>query len=119
VIQRFSSSLALNVHFHSIFFDGVYAVREDGSVRFVLAPPPTDEEVVALTKKVGRSARRALKRAGKLRDDLDPEPDSLAVEDPALAALCGSSVTGRMAVGPRAGRAAERVGDRVTVDDAE
>lgn len=62
-------------------------------------PPPTDEEIVALTKKVRRSLRRALERAGKLRDDLYPEPDSLAVEDPALAALYGASVMGRVAMG--------------------
>lgn len=59
MIQRFSSSLAVNVHFHSVFFDGVYTVREDGAVRFVPVPAPTDEEVVALTRKVGRSIRRA------------------------------------------------------------
>jgi hypothetical protein len=119
VIQRFASLLALNVHFHSLVFDGVYTVREDGAVRFIPLPPPTDEEIVALTKKVGRTVLRALERAGKLLDDLDPEPDSLAVDDPTLAALCGASVAGRVALGPREGRALEREGDRVTVDDAE
>ncbi|NDJ54061.1 MAG: hypothetical protein GYB68_13390, partial [Chloroflexi bacterium] len=44
-----------------------------------------------------------------------PEPDSLAVDDPALAALYGSSVVGRVATGTRAGRAVERVGDRVQI----
>lgn len=119
VIQRFASSLALNVHFHSLLLDGVYTLREDGTVRFVPLPPPTDEEIVALTKKVGRSMRRALERAGKLLDDLDPNPDALAVDDPARAALYGASIAGRVAMGPRAGRAVEREGDRVTVDDAE
>ncbi|MCX4240579.1 transposase, partial [Paraliomyxa miuraensis] len=119
VIQRFASSLALNVHFHSVLLDGVYTVREDGTVRFFPLPPPTDEEIVTVTKKVGRSVRRALARAGKLLDDLDPEPDSLAMDDPALATLYGASVAGRVALGPRAGRAVERAGDRVAVDDAE
>ena len=48
-IQRFASSLAGNVHFHSVFFDGVYTKRDDGSTRFVPLPPPTDGEVVTLT----------------------------------------------------------------------
>ena len=118
-VQRFASSLALNVHFHSLVLDGVYETRDDGSVRFVPLPPPTDEQVVALTKKVGRSVLRALARAGKLLDELDPEPDTLATDQPALAALHGSSVLGRVATGDRAGRQVERLGDRVTVDDAE
>lgn len=73
-IQRFASSLALNVHFHSLILDGVYEVRDDGAARFVPLPPPTDEQVAALTKKVGRSVRRALARAGKLLDDSIPSP---------------------------------------------
>ncbi len=118
-IQRFASSLALNVHFYSILMDGVYVTRNDGTIRFVPLPSPTDEEVVTLTKKVGRSVRRALERAGKCLDELDPEPDSLAVDDPTLASLYGSSVVGRIATGTRAGREVERIGDRVTVGGAE
>ncbi len=118
-IQRFSSSLALNLHFHSVLLDGVYTTNEDGTVRFLPLPPPTDEEIVTLTKKVGRRVRRALARAGKYLDELDPEPDSLATDDPTLASLYGSSVVGRVATGARAGREVERVGDRVAVDDAE
>nr|MCH9681163.1 transposase [Deltaproteobacteria bacterium] len=118
-IQRFGSSLALNVHYHSLLFDGVYTTRDDGSVRFVPLPPPTDEQIVALTKKVGRSVRRALERAGKLLDELDPEPDALATDDPVLAAVYGSSILGRVATGERAGRQIERVGDRVTVEALE
>ena len=72
-----------------------------------------------LTKKVGRSVRRALQRAGKCLDELDPEPDPLASDDPTLAALYGSSVVGRIATGARAGRRVEQLGDRVTVDDVE
>jgi len=95
------------------------AHRFDGAIRFWPLPPPTDDEIVVLTKKVGRSVRRALQRARKCIDELDPEPDSLATDDPTLAALYGSSVVGRIATGARAGRQVERVGDRVTVDDAE
>jgi len=70
-IQRFASSLALNVHFHTVLLDGVYT-ENDGAIRFWPLPPPTDDEIVVLTKKVARSVRRALQRAGKCLDEFDP-----------------------------------------------
>ena len=38
-IQRFSGSLSLNIHFHSLFIDGVYKETDTG-VRFFVLPPP-------------------------------------------------------------------------------
>jgi Putative transposase len=34
IVQRFGSSLTLNVHFHAIVMDGVYAEQPDGSLLF-------------------------------------------------------------------------------------
>src|SRR5438128_11005492 len=42
VIQRFGGGLQLNVHFHSLFLDGVFAESPDGTLHFHLATPPTD-----------------------------------------------------------------------------
>ena len=42
-VQRFGSALNLNVHFHCVLPDGIF-VREGGSVRFLPARPPEDEE---------------------------------------------------------------------------
>ena len=42
VIQRFGSTLNLNVHFHTLMIDGVYAVGPGGAVMFHPLPAPTD-----------------------------------------------------------------------------
>ena len=48
----------------------------------------------------------------------DPDEDTLRHEEPLLAELYSSSVSGRIATGPRAGRRVAKVGDAVDVDDA-
>jgi hypothetical protein len=41
-VQRFGSGLELNVHFHALGLDGVFAPGGDGTLRFHRLPPPTD-----------------------------------------------------------------------------
>jgi hypothetical protein len=118
-IQRFSSSLALNVHLHSLLFDGVYTIGENGELRFIPLPPPTDEEMAKLCATIAKRITRTLRRTGKLPDETDPEPDELAANDPTLAACYGASVANRVATGERAGRRVERIGDRVDVEDLQ
>ena len=48
----------------------------------------------------------------------DPDEDTLRHEEPLLAELYSSSVSGRIATGPRAGRRVAKVGDAVDVHDA-
>jgi hypothetical protein len=48
VIQRFDSALALNVHFHSVVLDGVYALDHRARPIFHPTPPPTDADVAAV-----------------------------------------------------------------------
>src|SRR5215831_5409722 len=44
-VQLFGDALNLNVHFHSLVLDGVYARDETGCVRFHPLPPPDGAEV--------------------------------------------------------------------------
>jgi len=48
VIQRFGGGLQLNVHFHSLLLDGVFAEAADGTPEFHPADPPRDEDVARL-----------------------------------------------------------------------
>jgi transposase-like zinc-binding protein/IstB-like ATP binding protein/putative transposase len=90
VIQRFGSGLNLNIHFHTLALDGVFAEAGGGSLDFHLASPPTDEEVARLLTTVYRGVRRLLARRG-----LDPEagesapPDPLAEASASLAGMAG------------------------------
>src|SRR6058998_1023252 len=102
VIQRFGGGLQLNVHFHTLLLDGVFAQGEDGSLEFHAAEPPSDEEVARLLATIYRRVQRLLARRGLDVDDA-PDVDPLAEESPALAGISSASIQGRIALGPRAG----------------
>ncbi len=102
VIQRFGGGLQLNVHFHTLLLDGVFAEGEDGSLDFHAAEPPSDEEVARLLATIYRRVQRLLARRGLDVDD-PPDVDPLAEESPALAGISSASIQGRIALGPRAG----------------
>src|SRR5205823_5898170 len=100
--QRFRGGLQLNVHFHTLLLDGVFAAGEDGSLEFHAAEPPSDEEVARLLATIYRRVQRLLARRGLDVDDA-PDVDPLAEESPALAGISSASIQGRIALGPRAG----------------
>jgi len=106
LIQRFGSALNLNVHFHILFLDGVYADSATGSsLRFRWAKAPTSAELTHLTHTIARRVGRNLERQGLL--ERDAENSYLAgdaVEGGPMDQLLGHSITYRIAVGPHAGR---------------
>ena len=116
-VQRFGDALNLNVHFHSLVLDGVYARGPEGALRFHPLPPPEDAEVERVVGQVARRIARLLERRG-LGPEADPsEADPLAEDEPLLAQLYGASVAGRIATGRRAGQRVLRVGDCIDPDD--
>jgi hypothetical protein len=116
-VQRFGAALNLNVHFHALLLDGVYAPGPSGPLRFHPLPPPEDAEVERVVGQVARRLARLLERRG-LGPEADPtEADPLAEEQPLLARLYGASVAGRIAMGRRAGQRVVRVGDCIHPED--
>jgi len=113
-VQRFGGALNLNVHFHTLVLDGVYDPRD--GMRFRPLPPPDDGEVARVTRSIARAIARLLERRS-LAPDADPdETDPVSRDEPLLAAISSASVRGRIAIGPRAGQAVSRFGDRVDAD---
>jgi hypothetical protein len=106
----------LNVHFHSLVLDGVYARADSGALRFHPLPPPDDAEVERVARQVARRLVRLLERRG-LGEDAAGDDDTLAMEEPLLASLSAASVAGRVATGPRAGQHVARLGDRIDAED--
>jgi hypothetical protein len=107
VVQRFGSSLNLNVHFHAIVMDGVYAEQPDGSMLFHPLPAPSDENIARLAHAVCRKVTRYLGRlTGEDKDD------QLTLDH-----LANASVQGLVATGPRRGCHVLRLGG--TGEDAE
>ena len=70
-VHRFSSSLALNVHFHTVMPDGVFAVPAPDEERasFIALPPPTTEEVEHLLTRVVKRVTRCMTRYFEGRSD--------------------------------------------------
>jgi len=110
-IQRFGSAANVNIHFHSLVAQGVFA--GDGA-RFVPLPAPSDHDVwrvlATVRRRVVRLARRhGIDVEGDGRVDGDRR-DELAEESPLLAGLAAASVAGRSALGAEAGARTARLG---------
>jgi Putative transposase len=76
-VQRFGSALNLNVHFHCVVPDGVWA-RTGGVLRFVPLPALTDDDVAQVLRRLERRVRALLKpRLDAVKEDARP-PDALA-----------------------------------------
>ncbi|MBY0276821.1 transposase [Candidatus Binatia bacterium] len=110
-IQRFGSAANLNIHFHSLVVQGVFA--GDGA-HFVPLPVPSDRDVWRVLLTVRRRIVRIAQGHGidvegdGIADDA--RRDELADESPLLAGLAAASVAGRSAIGADAGSRAVRLG---------
>ena len=107
VVQRFGSSLNLNVHFHVIVMDGVYAQQPDGNLLFHPLPAPSDEDIARVARAVCRKVTRYV--AQLTGEDKDQQ---LTLDN-----LANASVQGLVATGPRRGCRVLRLGR--TGEDAE
>ena len=82
VIQRFGSGLNLNLHFHTLLFDGVFLEGPEGAMEFRPLPPPTDDEHLAraggsssaLRRVAGYQPRRDDQRLSAIRAPRTPRP---------------------------------------------
>jgi hypothetical protein len=102
----------LNVHYHTLLFDGVFFVDPGkGALEFRPLPPPTDEEIGVVLARIATRAQRLLKRRGFDSGDTDGvQADPVFEECPALAGISSASIQGRIAFGLRAGARVWRVG---------
>jgi hypothetical protein len=105
LIQRFGSALNLNLHFHMLYLDGVYAEDAHGQVRFHRIKAPTADELGALVHRISQRVAKFLRRRGFLARDEDNDSPTLETsEDEAMQQLYGHSITYRIAIGPQQGR---------------
>jgi ribosomal protein S27E len=117
-VQRFGGALNLNIHFHTLVIDGVYAEDTEGCVRFQRLITPDDAEIARVTDRIVRRVVKLLKRRG-LGPQADPdEADPLQRDQPLLFDLYGASVTGRIATGARAGRRVRTIGGGAGFEEA-
>ena len=73
----------MNLHFHTLVLDGVFAEEPGGALAFHPAPAPSDAEVAAALATIRQRVQRLLVRRGLEPGDDAPGPaDPLADESP-------------------------------------
>jgi len=103
-VQRFSSDLRLDVHYHALVLDGVYTgfdLRDD-SLKFHPASRLTNDEVTSLVGHIAALVTGHLRRRGYLQHDqtlADESAEDLDEE----ATHHAAAVQGLIPFGPRAG----------------
>ena len=116
LIQRYGGALNLNIHFHTLFLEGVYVIPLPGNngekAVFHELPPPTDQEVSEVLATLQRRIVRALVKRGLLskeEENLD-ESDFFSGIDPVVAAAQGASVHNQIAFGENQGQKVRKIG---------
>lgn len=108
-IQRFGSALNLNVHFHTLFADGVFYKNKDGGYEFLRLAEPTHEELFLLATKI---QDKVLKLTAKFGDHDQTEFDENALGD-----VAAMSIGHKAGFGDRQGQGLRRYGTkRIEVD---
>jgi hypothetical protein len=88
VVQRAGSGLNVNLYFHTLVLDGVFAEDPGGALAFHPAPGPSDAEVAAALATIRHRVQRLLVRGG-----LEPADEATG----AFCPTCGAPVaTGRL-----------------------
>jgi hypothetical protein len=118
VIQRFGGALNLNVHFHALVLDGVYASDGARTLTFHRTPGATTLDVEEVLATVEPRIARRLRTRGLGDDDAAGGIDAWSDEAPMLAGLAAASVQGRAALGPRSGTWPRRLGEAVETVEA-
>jgi len=102
VVQRFGSDIRLNLHFHSLFLDGVYCRKANGRLKFRPVVPHT-EDVERLVVSIAESCEKWLAKQGYGEEAETQE------EDDAQAVIQAAALAGKAALGARAGKRARRI----------
>lgn len=103
-IQRFGSSLNLNIHFHTISLEGAFSFT-DGQAQFHFNEPPSKQELEDLLKNIATRMVRHLEKRGLIQKD---EEDNYYLPGVATAfdQVQAASITYRIATGKNKGKKA-------------
>lgn len=96
LIQRFGSSINLNVHYHILFLDGAY----DGE-RFYGLRTLSNLEVSEILTKISKRVIRYLRKKGYLTDFSSDYVDEFNKSNPILSSCVRASISNRISLGAR------------------
>lgn len=112
VIQRFGGALNLNVHFHALVLDGVFASGDAADPEFHPTRRLTALDVAEVLAAIEALVARRLRRMGYAGSTETGEATAELFGDRSsgLAALTAAAAEGMVAFGPRPGRRVTRTG---------
>jgi hypothetical protein len=108
VIQRFGSALNLNLHFHALILDGVFAPGDGGALGFHPLSDLTTLDVEEVLATIEPLVARRLHRRG-LAGDASDATNGWADDAPVFAELAAASIDGRAALGVGRGAGPTRI----------
>ena len=114
LVQLDGGSLNLNVHFHTVFLDGVFVRDAERGVAFQAAREPDRAELEAIARRVHRRVTCWLVRRGYV-DERKTQEHSDGKDEPTAIEACGEIA---MRAGTFAKLAADVHGGGVSDDDA-
>ena len=104
VIQRFGSALNLNLHYHVLVTDGVFALDEKtSSVRFHSLTRPSELELESIAYETCCAVIGRLRREGLWLDESQEEDLFPSINENPLAPSYQASLTGRIEFGEKKG----------------
>ena len=77
LIQRFGSALNSNLHFHVLFIDGIFSLKNNADLTFHQVDAPFSKELNALVATVSERVARYLEPQGRQARDGGPEMSTL------------------------------------------
>jgi len=122
-IQRFGSALSLNIHYHSLFFDGGYLLpeSENGVPEFFAIKAPSNNDMAAILIKIVGKIRIYLAKAGYLtaEGDLISNTESDLGSEEVLSQLQMASVQNRVGTGENIGKRVRLIKNELFLKDVK
>ena len=114
-LQQFGGSLNLNIHFHTLYSDGVWTFNQE-KASFCSLPPPSQVELDNLLKTIAQRTVKLLEKRGLIVKDEGSEHKFLNLKDTqAIDSIHSSSITYRIALGKYRGQKALTLRTRPTL----
>lgn len=107
LIQRFGGSINLNVHFHQLFFDGVYELDENNEPStYHLVAQPSLAELNTVLESIIQKVAKYLEKKKIITKDNDQDLQLEIPSEDSFSRLQKASVTYRFAMGKNKGKKA-------------
>lgn len=126
-IQRYGSSLNLNIHFHILVIEGVWnkadaktlSLNPESKTKLRELRAPTNDDIKDLTQKLSQKIRRFLEKKGYSKPspgndkDIVYEQEGFFTDGAVIDEFQSASIQSRLATGPNRGKRVRKLGQQV------